>query len=70
MGGSRWVGGWEKFQKKEKENRKSGGERGENKVPKKNKIGDQGKKKLRSGLRKGEQKKSAWDGTGMEKRIL
>jgi len=53
---------------------------GENKVPKKNldrekKNWEGGgekiklQKKLRSGLRKGE-KKSTWDGTGIEKRIL
>ncbi len=34
--------------------------RGENKVA----------KQMRSGLRKGKQKESTWDATGMEKRIL
>ncbi len=42
---------------------KLGGEWGENKVPE--------KKKLRSGLReRAKKKKSTWDGTGIEKRIL
>jgi len=49
------VGGWEKFQKK------PGVGRGENKVL---------KKKLKSGLRNGKAKKSTWDGTGIENRIL
>jgi hypothetical protein len=75
------VGGWEKFQKQKK--KKLGGDRGENKVPKtkiemrgKKKVGrGQGenkvaKKKLRSGLRKGKEKKLTWEGTGIEKRIL
>jgi hypothetical protein len=52
------VGG-KSFKKKKK---KLGGGWGENKVPQ--------KKKLRSGLRKGKEKKSTWDGTGIEKRIL
>jgi hypothetical protein len=42
--------------------KKLGWERGENKVPK--------NKKLRSGLRKGKEKNSTWDGTSIEKRIL
>jgi len=76
------VGGWEKFQNKKKQKQKPVGGRGENKVPKK-KTEIRGKKnwegrgekiklqkKLRSGLRKGKQKKSTWDGTGIEKRIL
>jgi hypothetical protein len=54
------MGGREKFQKKKK--KKLGGGRGENKVRK--------KRKQRSGLRKGKQKMSTWDGTGIEKRIL
>jgi hypothetical protein len=41
--------------------KKLGGGRGENKVA---------KKKLISGLRKGKEKKSSWDGTGIQKRIL
>jgi hypothetical protein len=56
------VGGREKFQKQKRKKKKLGGGRGENKVPK--------KKKQRSGLRKGKQKKSTWDGAGIEKRIL
>jgi hypothetical protein len=44
---------------KEEQKKKPGGGRAENKVPKK-------KKKLGSGLRKGKQKKSTWDGTGIE----
>jgi hypothetical protein len=50
------MSGWENFIK----NKPSGG-RGKNKVS---------KKKLRSGLRKGKQKKSTWDSTRIEKRIL
>ncbi len=56
MGGS----GWEKFQER-KNKMKPGAGRGENKSC---------KNKLRSGLRKGKEKKSTWDGTGTEKRIL
>ncbi len=48
-----------KFSKAKK--KKLGAGRAENKVP---------EKKLRSGLRKGKQKNSTWDGTGIEKRIL
>jgi hypothetical protein len=46
---------------KSQKKKKLGAGRAENKVP---------KKKLRSGLRKGKQKNSTWDGTGIEKRIL
>jgi hypothetical protein len=42
--------------------KKLGGGRGENKVAK--------KKKLISGMRKSKEKKSTWDGTGIEKGIL
>ncbi len=56
-GGSRWVGG-----KSFKRNRVWGG--GKIKFQKKN--WDQG----RSGLRNGKPKKSTWDGTGIENRIL
>ncbi len=76
------MGEWEKFQK-QKEKKKLGAGREENKVPKKKteirgkkKLGrGQGenkvaKKNLRSGLRKGKQKLSTWHGTGIEKRIL
>ncbi len=50
-----------KVSKAKKEKKKLGAGRGENKVA---------KKKLRSGLRKDKQKKSTWDDTGIEKRIL
>jgi hypothetical protein len=61
--GRQWEGGWKgKVSKaKTKKKKKLDGGRGENKVP---------KKKLRSGLRKGKEKKSTRDGTGIEKRIL
>jgi hypothetical protein len=67
------VGGREKFQKQKE--KKLGGGRGENKVPQKKNWEGGGKKiklrkKLRSGLRKGKQKQSTRDGTGIEKRIL
>jgi hypothetical protein len=58
------VGEKMKFQKnknKDQGEKKLGGGQGENKV---------GKKKLISGLRKGKEKKSTWDGTGIEKRLL
>jgi hypothetical protein len=51
-GDSRWVG---KVSKAKKKKRKLGGGRGENEVP---------GKKLRSGLRKGKEKRSTWDGKG------
>jgi hypothetical protein len=83
-GGSRWVGG-KSFKSPKKKKRKPGEGRGENKVPKKTERDKEKKKKncegggekiklqkkkLRSGLRKGKGKKSTWDGTGIEKRIL
>jgi len=71
-----------KKKEKKKEKKKPGGGEGENKVPKK-KTEIRGKKhwegggekiklqkKLRPGLRKDKQKKSTWDDTGIEKRIL
>ncbi len=49
------MGGRVKFQKQKKgKKKKLGGGRGESKVA---------KQKLRSGLRKGKEKKSTWDGT-------
>jgi hypothetical protein len=54
------VGG-KSFKSKEKK-QKPGKGQGENKVAP--------KKKLKSGLRKGKEKNSTWDGTGIEKRIL
>ncbi len=54
------MGRWEKFQKQQK--RKLGEGRGENKVPK-----NKSEIRAEKGQRK---KKSTWDGTGIEKRIL
>ncbi len=52
-----------KFPKRKKtKGKKLGGGRGEIKLPK--------RKKLRSGLKKDKQKKSIWDGTRIEKKIL
>ncbi len=81
VGGGGVVGGWEKFQKHKK--KKMGVGREENKSSKQknrcrgkknlgkgwgeNKVA---KKKRRLGLRKRKQKKSIWDGTGIEKRML
>jgi hypothetical protein len=65
--------------RKLKKKQKPGGGRGENKVHKKirgKKYWEGGgekiklKKKLRSGLRKGKQKNSTWDGTGFQWLVL
>jgi len=62
-----WVGGWEKMKFPEKKNRDQEGGKKLGRGQAENKVA---KKKLGSGLRKGKEKKSTWDGTRIEKRIL
>jgi hypothetical protein len=57
------VGGWEKFESQKKKKKKENWVRGEEKK-------NYQKKKPEKGLRKGKEKKSTLDGTGIGKRIL